>query len=138
MIKKKQFTLHIMYPEPNLEPLKVILPKDGTHGLIIGEDWEVRQVFEMLKTYLENGTHDGQIADYHPQLGSKWLTAGEAETLAMEHGYSANLRTIRWAAAHGFIKGAEKRGRDWNIPQTKFLHWLSNRPKPGKKAGIQL
>ena len=133
MAKKKQFTLHIMYPEPDLEPLKVILPKDGTHGMVIGEDWEVRQVFEMLNDYLQNRKHDGEIPDYHPQLGTKWITAGEAEMLSREKGYGANLRTIRWAAAHGFITGSEKRGRDWQFPQRTFLYWLLNRPKPGRK-----
>ena len=129
---KKQFTLNIMTEEGE-EPLKVILPKDGTHGLVIGEDWEVRQVYEMLGTYLESGKNDGEIPSYHPQLGAKWITAPEAEQFAKEQGYTANTRTIRWAAAHGFLRGAEKQGRDWRFPKNEFMRWLSNRPKPGRK-----
>ena len=133
MTKKKQFTLHII-PEAGEEPLKVILPKDGTHGLVIGEDWEVKQIVKMLNDYLEHNKHDGEIPSYHPQLGTKWIIADEAEVLASNNGFSVKLRTIRWAAAHGFIRGAEKRGRDWQFPQSSFLYWLDNRPKPGRKV----
>lgn len=133
MNKTKQFTLHIMVPEPGLEPLKVVLPKDGTNGLVIGEDWEVKQIIKLLSVYIETGKHDGEIKSYHEQLGIHWITASAAEKLAVELGYNATARTIRWAAAHKFIEGSEKHGRDWNFPKNKFLYWLGHRPKPGRK-----
>jgi hypothetical protein len=132
-MKNKPFTLHIMLDDPAVEPLKVILPNDGTTGLVIGEDHEVRYLYELIGKYLQTHKHDGEIPDYHEQLGVRWLTAPEAETFAIEQGYTVNTRTIRWAAAHGFIKGADKHGRDWRFPQRTFLHWLNHRPKPGRK-----
>jgi hypothetical protein len=132
MSNKKQFLLHIMYPEPDLEPMKVILPVDGTNGLVIGEDWEVRQVYEMLGKYLADGKHDGEIPSYHKQLGTKWIVASEALSISKEKGCSS-LRTIRWAAKNGYIKGAEKRGRDWQFPLRSLLYWLEYRPKRGRK-----
>lgn len=135
-MKKQPFIIHAIKPdEPGLEPLKAILPKDGTRGLVIGEDWEVRALYKLLEEYLETGKHSGQIDDYDEQLGAVWLTIGEAVVLADRYGQSGiPERTIRWAASHGFIHGAQKQGRDWRFPQSMFMYWLRNRPKPGRKT----
>lgn len=134
MGKKKPFTLHVIESDPPLEPLKVILPDDGTDGMVIGEDHEVRALYNLLETYLKTGTHDGEIPDYHEQLGGIWLTSCQAVDLAARQGIEIPERTITWAALHGFIRGASKSGRDWRFPQRMFLHWLSHRPKPGRKT----
>jgi hypothetical protein len=133
-MNNKPFTLHIIKSsEPGLEPLKAILPGDGTRGLVIGEDWEVQALYDLLGAYLSTGQHSGEIADYNEQLGTRWLTSGEAAALAEQMGQQIPERTIRWATAHNFITGAEKVGRDWRFPQRTFLHWLRNRPRPGRK-----
>jgi len=63
----------------------------------------------------------------------KRLTIRQAEELSVKLSRNAPARTIRWAALHEFIQGAEKFGRDWMIPRESFLHWLDHRPKPGRK-----
>jgi hypothetical protein len=134
MANNKSFTLHLIKPsDPGLEPLKAVLPGDDTRGLVIGEDREIRALHDLLSAYLATGSNDGEISDFHEQLGARWLTSGEAAGLSARHGEDVPGRTIRWAAANGFIPGAEKSGRDWRFPQRTFLHWLSNRPKPGRK-----
>ena len=110
------------------EPLKAILPRDGTRGFVVGEDWEIEFLRDLLGAYLQTRQLAGEIPDYHEQIGTRWLTSGEAESMS-----GVQARTIRYAAAHGFIQGAEKAGRDWRFPQRTFLHWLRNRPKPGRK-----
>ncbi len=134
MVAKKQqpFDLYVMDSDPGFEPLKVILPKDGTQGLVIGEDWEVRYLQQLLEEYLVNGKHQGEIPDYHEQLGALWLNSNEAVELSSQNGETIPIRTIRWAAAHGFITGAQKSGRDWRFPQRTFLYWMRHRPKPGR------
>jgi hypothetical protein len=136
MNKKQPFAIHTIRPdEPGMEPLKVVLPKDGTRGLVIGEDWEVRALYDLIEKYLENGKHSGQIEDYHEQLGTAWITTVDAASLAEHSGHPGiPERTIRWAASHGYIRGAQKHGRDWRFPRATFLYWLKNRPKPGRKA----
>lgn len=62
------------------------------------------------------------------------LTIRQAVELAAERDLPVPGRTIRWAALHEFIPGAEKFGRDWMIPRAAFLHWLNNRPRPGRKS----
>lgn len=114
--------------EEGLEPLKAILPKDGSRGFVVGEDWEIEFLHDLLSAYLENKQVAGAIPDYHEQLGTHWMTSIEAEA---ESGVQA--RTIRYAAAHGFITGAEKAGRDWRFPKYTFMRWLRHRPKPGRK-----
>jgi hypothetical protein len=114
--------------DDGIEPLKAILPKDGSRGFVVGEDWEIEYLHDLLSLYLENKQVTGTIPDYHEQLGTHWMTSGDAEK---ESGVQS--RTIRYAAAHGFIQGAAKAGRDWRFPRRTFLHWLRNRPKPGRK-----
>ena len=134
-MKKQPFVIHIIKSvEANLEPLKAILPKDGTRGLVIGEDWEVRALYELIGNYLENGKHSGVVEDYDEQLGAVWLTTGEAAILAERYDTAIPERTICWAASHGFIRGAQKQGRDWRFPKQTFMYWLRNRPKPGRKS----
>ncbi len=133
MSTKKPFILHVIKNEPGLEPLKVILPDDGTRGLVIGVDWEVRALHTLLGEYLAAGKHSGEIPDYHEQLGFRWLTVDQAAELATRYNIDIPGRTIRWAAKHQFIHGAEKVGRDWRFPQSTFLYWMEHRPKPGRK-----
>ncbi len=133
MTHKKSFDLFVLDSDPPLEPLKVILPRDGTEGMVIGVDHEVRELYNLIKAYLETGKHSGEIQDYHEQLGAAWLTVEEAVDLSAKLGQDIPVRTVRWAAAHNFILGAQKSGRDWRFPKRTFLHWLKNRPKPGPK-----
>lgn len=132
-MKENPFALHVITNQESLEPLKAILPKDGTKGFVIGEDWEVRFLYDMLGQYLSTGQHDGEVHDLNEQLGYRWLIVSEAVSLSEQVGCPANKRTVRWAAANGFIRHAEKFGRDWRFPQASFLYWLHNRPKPGRK-----
>lgn len=53
--------------------------------------------------------------------------------LATERGYTVSGRTLRWAAANGYIPGAGRVGRDWLIPRDALLAYLANRPKPGRR-----
>lgn len=62
------------------------------------------------------------------------LTVQQAVDLAERMELHVPGRTIRWAAMNEFIPGAEKFGRDWMIPRETFIHWLSHRPKPGRKT----
>ena len=62
------------------------------------------------------------------------LTIKQAVEVSTEMKRMVSGRTIRWAALHEFIPGAEKFGRDWMIPKGSFLHWLDHRPKPGRKG----
>ena len=136
--KEPQFTLHVISNLDGLESLKAIFPRDGTRGLVIGEDWEVKEVYHLLGEYLASGKHDGEISDYHEQLGTTWLTIGQAAELASELKADVSQRTIRWAVLHKFIGGAEKIGRDWRFPKRTFLHWLNHRPKPGRKSTTEV
>ena len=132
---KLPFTLHIISSnEPGLEPLKAILPDDDTRGLIVGENWQISALYKLLGEYLATGANNGEIPDFHEQLGTPWLTSRKAADLATQWGENVPERTIRWAASRGFIVGAEKSGRDWRFPQRKFLNWLNHRPKPGRKV----
>lgn len=130
----KPFSIHPIIQAETGEPLKAILPTDGTRGFVVGEDWEIKALISLLEAYLQTGQHDGEIHEYHEQLGYHWLTCGDASRFALEQrGEIIPLRTIRYAAKNGFIPGAEKQGRDWVFPQVKFTAWLRNRPKPGRK-----
>lgn len=129
MAKNEQpFEIYTIQADDALEPLKAILPKDGSRGFVVGEDWEVAFLKELLTDYLNTRQTAGAVPDYHEQLGARWLTSGEAEAMS-----GVPARTIRWAASRGFIQGAEKSGRDWGFPLRTFLHWLRNRPRPGRK-----
>lgn len=136
--KEPQFKLYVIVNQEGLESLKALLPRDGTRGLILGEDWEVKEVHRLLGEYLTNGKHNGEIPDYHEQLGTTWLTIGQAADLAAEFKDEVSQRTIRWAVLHKFIGGAEKTGRDWRFPKRTFLHWLNHRPKPGRKSVLEV
>lgn len=133
--KEQPFGLYaIINPgDEGLEPLKAILPNDGSRGLVVGETWEIEYLYALLGEYLKNKTLTGEISDQDEQLGTPWLTSGEAELFCLKFGKRVSSRTIRYAAANGFIRLAEKTGRDWRFPKRTFLHWLNNRPKPGRK-----
>jgi hypothetical protein len=119
--------------DDGLEPLKAILPNDGSRGFAVGEDWEIEFLYNLLGEYLQTKQVTGQISDLDEQIGMPWLTIGEAVSLSAQYGEEISSRTIRWAASHGFIRAAQKSGRDWRFPKSSFLGWLSNRPKPGRK-----
>lgn len=133
MNNKKPFYLHVIKDEPGIEPLKAILPDDGTMGFVIGEDWEIRLLYDLIGEYLQNGKHDGDISNLHEQLGSPWFTIREASEYANDRGENIPERTIRWAASHGFIHEAEKQGRDWRMPRSSLIIWMNHRPKQGRK-----
>jgi hypothetical protein len=133
-MKDNPFTLHIIKNAEGIEPLKAILPTDGTRGLVIGEDWEVRALYETLGAYLTDSAHQGEISEFHEQLGSQWVNVGEAAAYARIAGEDIPERTIRWAASHEFIKLAQKQGRDWRFPRNSLVAWMKNRPNPGPKV----
>ena len=119
--------------EPGLEPLKALLPDDDTRGIVIGENWEIRHLIDTLERYLQTGQTDGEIDSFDERLGHPWLTTDEALAFSSSIGMPVNSRTLRWACAHGFIRSAEKTGRDWRFPKNSLLAWLHHRPKPGRK-----
>lgn len=133
MRSDKPFYLHVINDESGVEPLKSILPDDGTRGFVIGEDWEIKLLYDLIGAYLKSGKHDGEISNLHERLGAPWLTVGEAVEYAKDRGEDIPERTIRWAASHGFIKEAEKQGRDWRMPRSSLIVWMNHRPKPGRK-----
>lgn len=118
--------------EPGQEPLKVIMAKDGS-AFVVGEDRELVLLIAALNTYYLTGETAGELPKHDCRLGWKWLSVTEAVTLSAELGTPADGRTIRWAAAHGWIREAKRDKRGWTFPQVTFLHWLRNRPKPGRK-----
>ena len=66
---------------------------------------------------------DGEIDDVDERLGARWLTSIQAAELAARQGErSAQKSAVTFD------------GRDWQFPQRMFLHWLKNRPKPGRKV----
>ena len=132
-MNKTPFELCLIKTSDGLEPLKAIVPTDGSRAFVVGEDWEVKYLYGILGIYLEAGAHQGEITELHEQLGNRWLTAPEAIDYASLAGEEVPGRTIRWAAKHGFIDQAEKAGRDWRMPETSLRAWLMNRPRPGRK-----
>ena len=62
------------------------------------------------------------------------MTVEEAAEYAKEVGEIVTVRSIRYAAAHGFIPGARKIGRDWLIDYDGFNYYLDHRPRPGRKS----
>jgi hypothetical protein len=62
------------------------------------------------------------------------MTVEEAAEYAKEVGEIVTVRSIRYAAAHGFIPGARKIGRDWLIDYEGFNYYLDHRPRPGRKS----
>lgn len=61
------------------------------------------------------------------------MTVSEAVALAESMGQRITDRTIRLAAENGYIQNARRAGRDWLIPRDGLMHYLENRPKPGRK-----
>lgn len=116
-MKKQPFGIYLIKEGRGFEPLKAVLPLDGTRGFVIGEDWEVKALGDVIREY----------------LNADWLTVDEAFDLVKQSGVFVPIRTIRWAASNGFIRGAVKKGRDWRFPKMTFLYWLENRPKRGRK-----
>lgn len=112
-----------------------IIPDDGSRGYLMGERREVEQLRDKLNALLDRNEYDGEISSDFEQLGHKWITVPEAAQLILEvSGDNIPTRTIRYACKNGHIKGAEMQGRDWRFPQTRFLHWVNNRPKTGRKG----
>ncbi len=130
-MKKQPFTLHTIQDQSGDKPLKVILPADNSRGLIVGDDWEVQALHDLLGQYLATGKTDGEISNLDECLGLEWITTLDAVKLA-----DVSERTVRYAASHGFIHQAEKSGRDWRFPKTSFITWLNHRPKPGRKNNV--
>lgn len=129
-----QHAIHFFRSDPCAEPLWVLLPDDGTRGYVMGKKWEVEQLRDALTGLLENGEHEGEIGSRHEQLGFKWHTSHSAMRMMLVD-FSINIphSSITHACRQGHIANAVKEGRDWRFPQMNFLHWVKNRPKPGRK-----
>lgn len=127
-------TVHAFVTDPDEAPMYAVLPDDDTRGYVIGELWEVEQLRDKLTRLLEEGTHDGEIYEFHHQLGGKWLTTTEAQEFAANRGDDIARATLTAAIRRGDIKHAEKNGRDWLISENSLRSWLNHRPKPGPKA----
>lgn len=130
-MKKRPFALHTIQDQSGEKPLMVILPADNSRGLIVGEDWEVQALHDLLGQYLVSGATDGEISNLDERLGFEWITTIDAVKLA-----DISERTVRYAASRGFIHKAEKSGRDWRFPKASFVDWLNHRPKPGRKSDV--
>jgi len=102
--------------------LYALLPDDGTNGLLIGERADVETVSDVLTRFLVYGQTDEAIPDVHPQLGTPWLSAREAEEK-----WGVPRATITLACRQGKIREAAKLGNRWHFPQRTFLAWLHKR-----------
>lgn len=100
-------------------PMWTLLPGDGSAGLILGEWDEVRAAWAALSHLIETGQADEEISNLDERLGTHWLTVTEASQQ-----WDVPVATVRWAASHGKIKGAEKQHGRWRFPQRTFLGWL--------------
>lgn len=76
-----------------------------------------------------------ELAGDIPQEDRAEITVAEAVALAESMGQSITDRTIRLAADNGYIPGARKVGRDWLLPRYGLVHYLENRPRPGRNRG---
>ena len=105
-----------------------LLPDDGTNGLLIGEQSDVEAVSNVLTRFLVYGRLGDAIPDVHPQLGTPWLSAREAEEK-----WNVPRATITLACRQGKIREAAKLGNRWHFPQRTFLAWLhKNRQRGGE------
>lgn len=133
------FTLHPLTASLDDDPdyaLVSHLELAEDQGLILGNLEQVKQVRTLLDPLITAGEHDGEIDHLDPLFDDRWLTVDEAVEYARKLDFETppNFnRTIRYAAAHGFIPRARKIGRDWTFHTMRFLGWLNNRPKPGRK-----
>jgi len=102
--------------------LYALLPNDGTNGLLIGERADVEAVSDVLTRFLVYSQSGDAIPDVHPQLGTPWLSAREAEEK-----WGVPRATITLACRQGKIREAAKLGNRWHFPQRTFLAWLHKR-----------
>ena len=102
--------------------LYALLPDDGTNGLLIGERADVEAVGNVITRFLVYGQAGEAIPDVHPQLGTPWLSAREAEEK-----WGVPRATITLACRRGKIREARKLGNRWQFPQRTFLAWLHRR-----------
>ena len=61
------------------------------------------------------------------------MTVAEAVALVESMGQKITSKTIRLAAENGYIPNARKVGLNWLIPRDSLMHYLNNRPRPGRK-----
>ena len=61
---------------------------------------------------------------------SHWITIPQALALAKEQGILISRNSVIHAAGQGNIYGASKQGRDWLMPRSEFLAWVSYRHRP--------
>ncbi len=85
--------------------------------------------------YWAFGAALGKVGGEPPVKGQRHdeATVVEAVAYTREVGEPVTGRAIRYAAAHGFIPGARRAGRDWLIPFAGLNHYLDHRPKRGPK-----
>lgn len=127
--------LHTLRDDPELDPMIALNMNDGFNYYLLGERWQVEIVRDLLTHYLETGDTAGEIDYLAEKLGHRWLTVPEAVAFAKRiTGEDIPRVTIRTAARTGHIRKAKKAGRDWSFAQIRFLQWLKNRPKPGRKG----
>lgn len=126
-------TLHPLTGEPDL-PLMFALNMGDGYAHLLGERWQVEKIAAVLNHFLATGEMSAEMDELAEELGAKWINMDEAQAYALTH-HDQDIpgRTIRYAAARGFIRGAKKEGRDWRFPRSCFIGWLHNRPKPGRK-----
>lgn len=126
-------TLHPLHEEPDLPPMYALNMGDG-YAHLLGERWQVVKITALLNQFLVTGETSEKMDGLAEELGFKWLNVEEA--IDFVRSYTGEIipgRTIRYAVKNGFIRGAKKHGRDWRFPRSRFIGWLKNRPKPGRK-----
>lgn len=124
------YTVHPFDPGPDSPTMYAIIA-DGEDGFVVGERHEVQDLTDRLCLFLSADTHDGEISHLDERLGWRWLTTTEAAEQ-----YSIAPQVITYNCREGYIRHAQMVNGRWRFPQTTFLAWLKNRPKPGPKPTL--
>lgn len=102
----------------------------GGHGFLIGERWQVEELYHTLAAYLERGEADEALADDDESLGWRWLTMNEAILVAHEYNpdeYPLETKTaerIRRAAQRGSLAHKKTESGRYKFPAARFRGWL--------------
>lgn len=126
------WTLHPVIPVSRDDAWRpyAVLDPDG-YGFLVGEAWQVAELAEALRLFLERGLMSHPIAEDAEELGTRWLTISEAMAEAHafdpdEYPLNDNLAArIRQAARRGTIGGVvqDNTGR-YKFQARRFRHWL--------------
>ena len=102
------------------EELYVLLPEDGSRGLVLGGMDEVKEAYRRIHQLIASGFSSIEIDRYDERLGFRQISAGK-----VRHEYGIPGSTIRSACQRGAIEGASKDPtRGWVFSEFAFQTWL--------------